>query len=378
MSADERAGFAVKILGIVVLGAIVVVGLVRFVEAIPTVATILLGAVFVFYIVYPAVRRLNARLPLWAAIAIVYVVFLSLIALGVAVLVPALSQNIRQLVRDAPSLVRGAQAVFTDPHNPLVAHLPPSVRAELVRAPEQAAQLLQRYGAQAASRLLGVLLSFFSIAALLIIIPVVALYILLESERIRAAAVGVIPPAARPRVFGVISKCNAVVGGFVRGQIMVAAIVGLLVVVLLSILHVKYALLIGVVAGVLEVIPYVGGIVGAVPAIVIALFTNGAENALFVALGFVVINQIEGHLIAPFVVSESVGLSPLLVILALLTGGELFGLPGLVIGVPLAGVINVVLGEVVPHYPPVDLDPVFPVRTRAKPPRGRPRGRQTR
>jgi predicted PurR-regulated permease PerM len=159
-----------------------------------------------------------------------------------------------------------------------------------------------------------------------------------------------IPLAARPKTIKVIREIDGVVGGFIRGQLLVAAIVGALIVILLSILHVRYATVIGIVAGLLEIIPYVGAVAGALPAVLIAFITNGSLNGVFVILGFVAINQLEGHVISPLVVSGKVGLSPFVVILALLTGGELFGLTGLLIAVPIAGIIKVYF---VPEQGPV-------------------------
>jgi predicted PurR-regulated permease PerM len=147
---------------------------------------------------------------------------------------------------------------------------------------------------------------------------------------------------------------NAVVGGFIRGQLLVAIIVGVLITIMLTVLHVRYAFLIGVIAGLLEIIPYLGAFVGAAPAVIIALVTNGPLNAGLVVLGFIAINQIEGHVISPLVVGESVGLSPLIIILALLTGGELFGLAGLLLAVPVAGIIKVLLVNLLPRYARAD------------------------
>ena len=188
--------------------------------------------------------------------------------------------------------------------------------------------------------------------ALFIIIPVVAAYMLLEAEGIKRVVVGMIPAAARPRSLKILSDLDKVLGGFIRGQLIVAAIIGSFVTILLLALHVKYAVLIGVVAGILDVIPYVGAIAGWLPAFFIALFSNGWLNALLVTIGIIVINQLEGHIIAPRVVSKSVDLSPLIVVIALLTGGELMGIAGLIIAVPVAGVIRVL---VMNFWPPKHL-----------------------
>jgi predicted PurR-regulated permease PerM len=146
----------------------------------------------------------------------------------------------------------------------------------------------------------------------------------------------------------IIADLDHVVGGFLRGQVIVAAIVGTLVTILLYGLHVRYAYAIGAAAGILDVIPYVGAIAGWLPAFLIAVFTNGIESGLFVTVGIVLINQLEGHVIAPRIVSKTVELTPLAVIVALLAGGEIAGIPGLLLAVPIAGAIRVIVLDLRP------------------------------
>ncbi|HEY8313416.1 MAG TPA: AI-2E family transporter [Candidatus Baltobacteraceae bacterium] len=360
MNADARLNATLKVLAIVVLSGIVLVGFLDFLGHIRTVATIVFGAIFLCYIIYPAVRGLNRQLPLWASILIVYAIVIACVAAALGFIVPALADNIRQLIHDVPSLVHNAQNALNDPNNPFVSRLPPSIRDYLDKVPTQVATLIQRYGAVAATSILGVVVSVVSVLALFIVIPVVALYILMDADSLQRSVFGIVPLDARAKLRKIVDGIDTVVGGFIRGQLLVAAIVGVLVIALLSILHVKYAILIGVAAGIFEVIPYVGAVAGAVPAIIISLFTNGWQNAVIVLAGFVVINQLEGHLISPFIVSESVGLSPLAVILALLAGGELFGLPGLVLAVPVAGLLKVLLANLVPEQAPYVPEPPAP------------------
>jgi predicted PurR-regulated permease PerM len=335
--------YALKILALIVLAGVIFSNVLSFVGRITTVVVIVIGAIFFTYLIYPAVRRLNAQLPLGASIAIVYVALALVIAFGAAVIVPALSGNIKEFVANAPTLAHNAEVALADANNPIVRHLPPVAQDYLAKLPANLTTLATRYGAETAARTLTILVSTVSVAALFIVIPVVAAYMLLEAETLKLAVVGMIPATARPRTLKILADLDKVIGGFIRGQLIVAATVGTLITVLLLILHVKYAVLIGVVAGILDVIPYVGAIAGWLPAFFIALFTNSWQNALFVTIGVVVINQLEGHIIAPNVVSKSVELSPLIVVIALITGGELMGVAGLLIAVPIAGVIRVLI-----------------------------------
>jgi predicted PurR-regulated permease PerM len=123
---------------------------------------------------------------------------------------------------------------------------------------------------------------------------------------------------------------------------MVAVVVGLLSTVWMIVLKIPFALLIGAVAAVTDVIPYLGPVAGAIPAVLLGL-TRSPWVSLYAVLGFVVIHQLEGTVISPKVVGESVGLHPLVVIFAILAGGAIAGFWGLIIGVPLAAVLRVVL-----------------------------------
>lgn len=348
---DAALTRAIKTLGLIVLVAIVIVGFLDFLGRIRTVTTIAVAAIFLCYVIYPAVSRLNRRLPLWASLLVVYIVLIALVVTALSFIIPALSDNIKQFIHDAPALVRNAQAALTDPHNPFISRLPAAARDYIARLPSELVTLLNRYGGEAATRFLSVAASVVGVLAIFIVVPVVAIYIMIDKDAMNATFVSVIPVTSRPKVLKIMHEINNVVGGFIRGQILVALIVGILITIMLSLLHVRYALLIGVTAGLLEVIPYLGAFVGAAPAVLISLVTNGPANAAFVILGFVAINQLEGHLISPLVVGESVGLSPLAIVISLLAGGELFGLPGLIVAVPIAGIIKVLFDNLVPREP---------------------------
>jgi predicted PurR-regulated permease PerM len=348
---NERVLYAVRICWLVILAGFIVYKMLEFLVRVRTFTIVVIGAILFAYLVFPLITRLNRRLPLGLSIAIVYAGIALLLGFGIYVVAPILSYDAQQLVHDAPRLVRDAQSALVDPNNPLFRHLPTGLRAYLVSLPAQMQVNISKYGASVASTVLPVLLSIVTIGALFVIIPVVAAYLIIEAEGLKRTLMGFIPQPAQPKTLKIIADLDHVVGGFIRGQLIVAAIIGTLVTVLLLILHVRYAALIGAVAGILDVIPYIGAIAGWLPAFFIALFTNGIENALLVTLGIIVINQLEGHIIAPNVVSKSVELTPLAVVLALLAGGELAGIPGLLLAVPVAGIIRVIVMNFRP--PPV-------------------------
>lgn len=335
-----------------------------FLGRVPGVTVVLIGATFFTYAIYPVVRRLNARMPLLWAIVIVYFVIFTLIAFAAAVVLPALVSDVQSLAASMPTLVRNAQTYFEDPANPLFRHLPPTVRASLASLPPQIAHFAETYAGEAASRFLAILLSIVSIVATVVVIPVLSIYLMIEAPQFIASLIARLPPKARVKTAAILHDLDGALGGFIRGQLLVGATIGACITIALLILHVRYAVLIGVLAGLFDIIPYVGAIVGFVPSVGLALVDDGWQHALVVAVVFIAIFQAEGHFIAPKIVSDSVGLSPLMVIVAILIGGELLGIGGMFLAVPIAAVARVFAMHAFPERSPVPA-PLLPEQTLA-------------
>ncbi len=136
------------------------------------------------------------------------------------------------------------------------------------------------------------------------------------------------------------------IGRWMQGQIILAVIVGLLLFLVLTILGIKYALLLAVLAGIFELIPVFGQILAAIPGVAIAFTAGGITEALLVAGLYVVVQQFEANLIYPVVVKKVVGVPPLLVILALLIGFKLFGFLGVLLSVPIAAAIQELVADI--------------------------------
>jgi predicted PurR-regulated permease PerM len=131
----------------------------------------------------------------------------------------------------------------------------------------------------------------------------------------------------------------------------VAACVAVLVSAALLIIGVPYALLAGALAGIADIIPYIGPFVGAVPAVIAAAIAGGWLKVAVVIGSLIVVNQLEAHLLSPRIIGRTVQLSPLVVIFALLIGGSLYGLTGLIVSVPVAGIVRVFIDHFVVARP---------------------------
>ncbi len=342
----EAADAWFKLLASIAIAYIILAQAVALLKTFGGITVIAIGGVFLAYLVYPAVAWLHRRMPLSAALTIVYTAGVLVLAGAMYAIVPAAAAQVQGLMRDLPTIERPALAFMHNPSNPFIDHLPGPVRHWILNLPAQFGNELQRSAYAYTSQVINAFVVVGAVAAVLIAIPVVSIYALGESSAIKSFFVGAFEPRTRRRVRLVLHDIDRVITGFVRGQIIVAAVVGILIIIALLVLHVRYAIIIGIWAGATDVIPYIGAAAGAIPAVIVAYVFNGFGSAVGVVIAFIVITQLEAHLLGPRIVSSTVKVSPLTVIFALLIGAKLFGFIGLIIAVPLAGVMRVLLEHI--------------------------------
>ena len=332
-----------KLLAAVALGYFLLAQAVALLQDFAGIAIILVGGILLAYFVYPAIAWLNRRLPLWAALTIVYLSGALVVAAIFYLAVPPAVAQLEGLVHDWPTIERTIRGYVEGPNNPFFTHLPGAAQQWLTKLPSQVSTDVQRNAAAYTTKVVNALEIVVAIGAVAIAIPVVSIYMLGESAMMKRFFVQSFKPRSRRRVVAILSDVDQVIGGFIRGQMIVAAVIGILAIAALMVLHVRYAVIIGAWAGIMDVIPYIGPIAGAIPAVIVALIFNGPGNALGVIVAFTIINQLEGHLLGPRIVSTTVKITPLGVIFALLICGKIFGFVGLVVAVPLAGIVRVIL-----------------------------------
>jgi predicted PurR-regulated permease PerM len=342
--------YALQIAALIAAAVYILSNVAEFLSRIQTFVGIAVAAIFFAYAIAPAVGWLGRSISKPLAITSIYVAMVLLLGVAGVVILPGLNDSAIQLRADLPQAIASYHEQVA--RSPLVGALPPKLHNAVVNAPERGATALENVGTDAATGALAFGISAASFIGFMAVVPVLAIYLLLEADTIRRAALRVTPPAARLPAARLGREIDSMLGGFIRGQLTVAVIVGALMTALLLALHVKYALLIGVLAGLFDIVPYVGAVAGWIPAFIIALFTNGWQNALLVTLGIVIINQVEGNFIVPRIISAKVGLSPLTVIVALFVGSELLGVLGLLVAVPLVAVFRMVAEKVVDEATP--------------------------
>ncbi len=183
------------------------------------------------------------------------------------------------------------------------------------------------------------------ILLIFVLAPIIAFYLLVDVPHLRRVAESLVPVGARDEVAIVAGRLNRAIGGFFRGQLLVALIVGVLCSIGLGAIGLKFWFLIGMIAGLFNVIPLIGPWVGGIPGVMIALTTGSPLQALLVVGVMVGVQQIDNHFITPQVMQRTVHLHPAAVILALVAGGSLGGFFGLLLAVPTAAVLKILLSH---------------------------------
>ncbi|MCA0845884.1 AI-2E family transporter [Salipiger thiooxidans] len=272
------------------------------------------------------------------------VVLFVILALAVA---PALARQTSQLIDTAPELFRQLQSFLTT-HFPSIMVEGSPVRETLVSIGET----IKERGAQLVDTVLSSAMSLINILLLFVIVPVVAVYMLLDWDNMVARVDELLPRDHAPVIRNLAREIDATLAGFIRGMGSVCLILGTYYAVTLWLVGLNFGLVVGVVAGMLTFIPYVGAIVGGALAIGLALFQFWGDWVwIAVVAGIFFFGQfLEGNFLTPKLVGESVGLHPVWLILALSVFGSLFGFIGMLVAVPLAASLGVIMRFLVGQY----------------------------
>jgi predicted PurR-regulated permease PerM len=206
---------------------------------------------------------------------------------------------------------------------------------------ETVQNLLLGFGAGAGQVIRGVA----EAVAVLGLAPVLALYILIDLERFKASALEVTPPKHREEFAFVSGQVATALSSFVRGQLLVAIIVGFASSLGMWLIDLPFWLLIGIIAGFLNLIPFLGPVVGGALAALVALLNGDVTQAIWAVLIMIAIQQLDNHVITPLVQRTRVNLSPLVIVLALIIGGTVAGLLGVLVAVPMTAAIRIIVGH---------------------------------
>lgn len=315
------------------------------------------------YVGDPMVDRLE-RVSIWrwkigrtVAVSVVFVLMLSLLIVVLLIIVPMLVEQIRLLIHRLPEWIEW----FSDTALPWLAN---KAGFELKDFdPGQFSEMLKDYWKEISAATFKVVdfisrggMAVVSLVTNLVLIPVVTFYLLRDWDLLMQGIKNLLPRKMEGEICTMASDVDNVLGAFFRGQLMVMVALGLIYTVGLSLVGIEFAVLIGMGAGLLSIVPYLGSIVGVLVATGAAVFQfQDVLHPVLVLLVFGVGQSAEGMYLTPKLVGDKIGLHPVAVIFAVLAGGRLFGFLGILLALPAAAALNVLVRHVHDKYQQSDL-----------------------
>ncbi len=321
----------------------------------------LLGAA-IAYLLDPVADRLQA-LGLGRAVAVaiiaigMVVLFLALVVLVIPTLVSqavSLSERIATLIDQAPELIRALQLWLTENYPALIERFPEARDLETTLQQilgNVTEAIRQRSGTLIEGALVSVS-GVFNLVVLFVIVPVVAVYLLIDWDRMVAKIDSLLPREHAPTIRGLAREIDTTLASFVRGQGLVCLILGIYYALALGLVGLQFGFIIGAIAGFLTFIPYVGALVGGTLALGLALFQFWGDWLWVVAVWAIFQSGqfVEGNILTPKLVGESVGLHPVWLLFALSAFGSVFGFVGLLVAVPIAAAMGVIARFLTAQY----------------------------
>ncbi len=277
------------------------------------------------------------RVPRWLSVLAIFAVLIGVLVIIFALLVPPLIEQTQQLLSVTPEYLDAAEE-YIESFTGSSASIQSSQGDSLVESLSDGAGNLAGGVYETVANVFGGVLSF-------VIVFVLAFYFTVQESAFRKFIRSVAPTKHRPYVDSLVERIQRQMGKWLRGQLLLGLAVGILVYIGLSILGVKYALVLAIFAGIVEIIPYIGPVIGAIPAVLIALIQSPILALIVVGL-YILVQQLENHILVPKIMQKFVGLNPLIIILCILFGAKIAGILGAIIAVPVATAINVFLGDI--------------------------------
>ncbi|MCA9391613.1 AI-2E family transporter [candidate division WWE3 bacterium] len=286
----------------------------------------------------PVVSRLEKlQVPRWLALISLYLAMLILVSFLIGVSLPPLFNQMRAFIERLPVIVWefvtsvDFKGVFNNRDVLVyVQNVLQGLSTQLSAAPVS----IVRFGAGVLSNIVN-----------LVVILVFTFYLTLEREKVRSVLVNIIPVNNKKRLVKLIDQVDEKLGAWLRGQLLLMLVIGLMTWTLLTVLRIEYAVPLALLAGAFEVIPIVGPILALIPAVIV-VFTISPLKALIVFVAYLAIQQIENNILVPRIMKRAVGIDPLLVVLSLMVGSRVAGTLGALLAIPFTAVLLIVYQEI--------------------------------
>ncbi len=311
------------------------------------------GALFPFilsgaltYLLYPVVRGLERVMP-WrerwpgasrvAAIAVIYVAAIAVAAGAIALVVPPTFREATEFVDSVPDLFAGARETIEGWSETYTDRVPEDLREQIESSLASSGDLFVGAAKSVLSRTVGAVSDTVSAVIGLAVVPFMVFYLLKDREAAVGGFYSLLPPNAQRHARNVVGIANDVLGAYVRAQLTLGVIVGAVVFLGLFALGIRFSALLGLIAGVFELIPVIGPLLGAIPGVLVALATSPSDLPWVIML-YAGVQLVENSFLVPRIQGHAVDLHPAIIMLLLVISSEVAGLWGVIVAVPLAAV----------------------------------------
>ena len=285
----------------------------------------------------------HRRIPKALAVSLIYLGILAVLAGLFVLVIPALAKQGSALFRSLPHVY--ASLVVSLEKNPVDA-----IRTLPQRLPtgDQLASQLQAASSMVLTGALGISMGVLGFLTQMVSILVLSIYLTLDQSRLERFWLSLARTARRPELLAIWREIESRLGGYVRGELLLMASIGVLSSLGYLVIGLPYALALGALAGLLEFVPMVGPTLGAIPAVLVALSIS-PQAALLVVVYTIVLQMAENHILVPRLMGRSVGVSPIMVILAVFSFSTLLGITGAFLAIPLAAILQVLMDHLIVH-----------------------------
>ena len=336
--ASERVQFEVATSTIV--KTILVVLLFVFLYILKDVVIIFLFALVIASGISPFANWLDERgFPRVIGVMALYLIMLGLAVFVLSLIVPYISDDINRLIGVLPRVVESVSSSLENAQQSSPQYL------DFLSEIQNMLSGFSSYLQQASQSVVGLIVSIFGGVFSFVAILIISFYLSVTKKGVEVFLGSVVPEKYEGYVISLWKRTEIKVGKWLQGQLLLGLIVGLMCYIGLSLLHVKYALILSLIIMVLELVPMVGPVVAAIPAVVLA-FLQAPSLGLWVIALYVGVQQLENHVLVPLILGRTLNLNPVVIIIALLVGQQLAGIPGMILAVPISTIIVEMLDDV--------------------------------
>jgi predicted PurR-regulated permease PerM len=300
--------------------------------------------IVIAYLLAPTVNFLEKKtnLPRWSLCALILALFILVFTAIIVLIAPPLYQQISVFADNAPAYFDHLMNIASPYMTQLESYFESADQQSLQDTLKDSFSTILSTGSGMLGKALTAGQALLSTISLLVLTPLVAFFMMNEWPRIQKWIDDLIPKHAYETVTSLLKDIDSKLSGFIRGQLLVAVVLGISYAVALSLAGLQYGFLVGLVAGALSIIPLFGSTVGLLTSVIIAWFQSGEISYVgIIAAIFIAGQLLEGNVITPKLLGKSVGLHPLWILFALMAGGSLFGILGMLLAVPVAATVGV-------------------------------------